>query len=121
MLPNGFRRLRCVHHAAVVGRLGAAWISLLTMWLSGRGAPALSLPTARCRRARAGLAGAQARAGTGASGADATFLVGSSCQLFSSHAVDRCAPTSTSLPCPPCPMPQPASVRPGSTSSVKAA
>ena len=43
----------------------------------------------------------QARAGTGASGADATSLVGISCQLFSSHAVDRCAPTSTSLPCPP--------------------
>ena len=69
--------------------------------LCSRRAPALSLPTARCRRARAGLAGAGSRRGTGASGADATFLVGSSCQLFSSHAVDRCAPTSTSLPCPP--------------------
>jgi hypothetical protein len=30
VLPHGFRRLRCAHHAAVVGRLGAAWISLLT-------------------------------------------------------------------------------------------
>ena len=45
-----------------------------------------------------------------ASGADATSLVGISCQLFSSHAVDRCAPTSTSLPCPPCPRCSPAAL-----------
>jgi len=61
-------------------------------------------PADRPVQARAGRTlPVQARAGTGASGADATSLVGISCQLFSSHAVNRCAPTSTSLPCPPCP------------------
>jgi len=50
----------------------------------------LSLPTARCWRARAALP-VQARAGTGAQGADVTALFGISGQLFSSHGVDRCA------------------------------
>ena len=56
---------------------------------AGAGA-VLSLPTARCWRARAALP-VQARAGTGAQGADVTSLFGISCQLFSSHGVDRCA------------------------------
>ena len=56
---------------------------------AGTGA-VLSLPTARCWRARAALP-VQARAGTGAQGADVTSLFGISCQLFSSHGVDRCA------------------------------
>ena len=54
----------------------------------------LSLPTARCWRARGALP-VQARAGTGAQGADVTSLVGTSCQLFSSHARSIGAPTST--------------------------
>ena len=66
---------------------------------AGAGA-VLSLPTARCWRARGALP-VQARAGTGAQGADVTSLVGTSCQLFSSHARSIGAPTSTSLPCPP--------------------
>ena len=56
---------------------------------------------ARCWRARAALP-VQARAGTGAQGADVTSLFGISCQLFSSHGSIG-APTSSSLPCPPCP------------------
>ena len=56
---------------------------------AGTGA-VLSLPTARCWRARGALP-VQARAGTGAQGADVTSLFGISCQLFSSHGVDRCA------------------------------
>ena len=67
---------------------------------AGAGA-VLSLPTARCWRARGALP-VQARAGTGAQGADVTSLVGTSCQLFSSHARSIGAPTSTSLPCPRC-------------------
>ena len=66
---------------------------------AGAGA-VLSLPTARCWRARGALP-VQACAGTGAQGADVTSLVGTSCQLFSSHARSIGAPTSTSLPCPP--------------------
>ena len=54
--------------------------------LCSRGAPALSLPTARCWRARGALP-VQARAGTGTQGADVTSLFGISCQL----GVDRCA------------------------------
>ena len=54
----------------------------------------LSLPTARCWRARGALP-VQACAGTGAQGADVTSLVGTSCQLFSSHARSIGAPTST--------------------------
>ena len=60
---------------------------------AGAGA-VLSLPTARCWRARGALP-VQARAGTGAQGADVTSLVGTSCQLFSSHARSIGAPTST--------------------------
>ena len=56
---------------------------------AGAGA-VLSLPTARCWRARGALP-VQARAGTGAQGADVTSLFGISGQLFSSHGVDRCA------------------------------
>ena len=67
---------------------------------AGAGA-VLSLPTARCWRAR-GVLPVQARAGTGAQGADVTSLFGISCQLFSSHGSIG-APTSSSLPCPPCP------------------
>ena len=54
--------------------------------LCSRGAPALSLPTARCWRARGALP-VQARAGTGTQRADVTSLFGMSCQL----GVDRCA------------------------------
>ena len=75
---------------------------------AGAGA-VLSLPTARCWRARAALP-VQARAGTGAQGADVTSLFGISCQLFSSHGSIG-APTSSSLPCPPCPRCSPVALR----------
>ena len=75
-----------------VGRVGRPK-SRLGRSSAGAGA-VLSLPTARCRRARAALP-VQARAGTGAQGADVTSLVGTSCQLFSSHARSIGAPTST--------------------------
>ena len=63
----------------------------------------LSLPTARCWRARGALP-VQACAGTGAQGADVTSLVGTSCQLFSSHARSIGAPTSTLAS--PAPLPE---------------
>lgn len=69
---------------------------------AGAGA-VLSLPTARCWRARGALP-VQARAGTGAQGADVTSLVGTSCQLFSSHARSIGAPTSTLAS--PAPLPE---------------
>ena len=69
---------------------------------AGAGA-VLSLPTARCWRARGALP-VQARAGTGAQGADVTSLFGISCQLFSSHARSIGAPTSTLAS--PAPLPE---------------
>ena len=69
---------------------------------AGAGA-VLSLPTARCWHARGALP-VQARAGTGARGADVTSLVGISCQLFSSHARSIGAPTSTLAS--PAPLPE---------------
>ena len=69
---------------------------------AGAGA-VLSLPTARCWRARGALP-VQACAGTGAQGADVTSLVGTSCQLFSSHARSIGAPTSTLAS--PAPLPE---------------
>ena len=65
---------------------------------AGTGA-VLSLPTARCWRARGALP-VQARAGTGAQGADVTSLVGTSCQLFSSHARRSVRPPPLACPAP---------------------
>ena len=70
---------------------------------AGAGAVLAPLPAAQCRRARGALP-VQACAGTGAQGADVTSLVGTSCQLFSSHARSIGAPTSTLAS--PAPLPE---------------
>ena len=72
------------------GRVGRTERSARRLRLGRRCAEPADRPV--LARARGALP-VQARAGAGAQGADVTSLVGTSCQLFSSHAVDRCAHT----------------------------